>query len=435
MRTLKMIRFARSLNGILLLIFLLPAASSLSQIAEGKDKFLGCILQSGTSIPRSWPTYWNQVTPENASKWGSAEPARDVYNWTDLDRDYAYAKRNGFPFRFHCLVWGKQQPGWIAALDSAEQIEEIEEWFNLAGERYPEADYVEVVNEAIEWAPYDYYPSYRNALGGAGATGWDWVIRAFEMARLAFPDSKLLLNEYQLFGGNKSMTTWLTIVNLLKERNLIDGVCEQGHFLESAGAAGLKNRLDQMAAAGLPIQITEFDLNFADDTQQLNKYKVIFPTLWEHPAVEGITLWGYIQGTMWRSDGWLLTSKGVERPALTWLKDYVANWTSAVSGPAEAAGPDGFRLGRNFPNPFNPSTRIAYELSVPGRMRLEVLDCSGRVLDVPFDGLKTAGLHHVEWTASDRSGRDVPAGVYVYRMTVTDSRGIRTQSGKMTVLK
>jgi endo-1,4-beta-xylanase len=375
------------------------------------------------------------VTPENAGKWGSVEGVRDVYDWTELDRAYNFAKTRGYAFRLHVLVWGKQQPGWIAALDSADQADEVEEWINLAGERYPEADYVEVVNEAIEWSPYDYYPSYRNALGGAGKTGWDWVIRAFEMAREAFPDSKLLLNEYQLFGGNKSIATYLQIVNLLKDRNLIDGVCEQGHFLESTGAATIKARLDQLASTGLPIQITEFDLNIADDTQQLNKYKAIFPTLWEHPAVQGITFWGYIQGTMWRTDGWLLSSRGVERSALTWLKEYVTNWTSAVPGPDESPTPETFHLGRNFPNPFNPSTRIPFELSEPARVRIEVFDPSGRCVAVPVDGPMAAGSHDAVWGARDRTGRSLPGGVYVVRMTVEDSRGLRRQSGKMTCLK
>ncbi len=416
---------------LFLIALLLPAASSRSQFMSGRDKFLGCIIQGGSSIPRSWPTYWNQVTPENASKWGSVEYSRDSYNWANLDQAYNYAKTNGYPFRFHCLVWGKQQPGWIADLDSAQQIEEIEEWFTLAGERYPEADYVEVVNEAIEWPPYDYYPSYRNALGGAGATGWDWVIKAFEMARQAFPDSKLLLNEYQLFGGNKSMTTWLTIVNLLKERNLIDGVCEQGHFLESAGAAGIKSRLDQMAATGLPIQITEFDLNFADDTQQLNKYKAIFPALWEHPAVEGITFWGYIQGTMWRTDGWLLSSRGVERSALVWLKEYIANWTSAVSGPAEAPGPEGYSLLPNFPNPFNPSTSIRFTLPAAGRADVCILDVSGRTVALLASGFRSAGLHTVQWNGLDDTGAAVPAGVYFCRMNA----GPFTETRKLTLVK
>lgn len=421
----------RPATCLFLLALLLPAASSRGQFMGGREKFHGCIVQSGPSIPRSWPAYWNQVTPENAGKWGSVETSRDSYNWTELDKAYNYAKTNGYPFRFHCLVWGKQQPGWIADLDSAQQAEEVEEWIRMAGERYPEADYVEVVNEAIEFGTYDYYPVYRDALGGAGATGWDWVIRAFEIAREAFPDSKLLLNEYNLFGGAKSITTYLKIANLLKDRNLIDGICEQGHFLESVGAATIKSRLDQLASTGLPVQITEFDLDIADDTAQLNKYKAIFPTLWEHPAVEGVTFWGYVEGTMWRTNGWLVSSRGVERPAMVWLKEYFADWTSVESGPAGGSGPEGSGLLPNFPNPFNPSTSIRFILPVPGRVDVSIFDVSGRIIAVLASGFRPAGPHTVRWNGLDDSGAAVPAGVYFCRMNA----GAFSETRKLTLVK
>jgi endo-1,4-beta-xylanase len=60
---------------------------------------------------------------------------------------------------------------------------------------------------------------------------------------------------------------------------------------------------------------------------QLANYQRIFPVFWEHPAVEGITLWGYHQNTHWRraSGDWLMYANGAQRPALTWLVAYVGN--------------------------------------------------------------------------------------------------------------
>lgn len=48
-----------------------------------------------------------------------------------------------------------------------------------------------------------------------------------------------------------------------------------------------------------------------------------FTVFWNHPKVVGVTYWGYIVGQTWKSGTGLLTSAGAERPALTWLKDYV----------------------------------------------------------------------------------------------------------------
>ncbi len=88
--------------------------------------------------------------------------------------------------------------------------------------------------------------------------------------------------------------------------------------------------LDRLAATGLPLHITELDVPGIDDEVQLANYKRIFPVFWEHPAVAGITLWGYGQNTHWRraSGDWLMwggASAGAQRPALTWLVSYVSN--------------------------------------------------------------------------------------------------------------
>ena len=67
------------------------------------------------------------------------------------------------------------------------------------------------------------------------------------------------------------------------------------------------------------------------DQKQLEDYQKYFPVLWEHPAVEGITLWG------WRLGGWrpgrqmnLVREDGSERPTLTWLRQYVEGTLSST---------------------------------------------------------------------------------------------------------
>ncbi|MBI4623404.1 MAG: endo-1,4-beta-xylanase [Verrucomicrobia bacterium] len=104
-------------------------------LAAGKAKFLGGVY-SASQLP-GFTAYWNQVTPENAGKWGSVEAVRDRMNWTELDAAYAFAKGNGYPFRLHVLVWGNQQPAWIETLPADEQLREIEQWFAAVAARYP----------------------------------------------------------------------------------------------------------------------------------------------------------------------------------------------------------------------------------------------------------------------------------------------------------
>ncbi|HWA27869.1 MAG TPA: endo-1,4-beta-xylanase [Lacunisphaera sp.] len=318
-----------------LIVMLLPLAAR-AQMAAGKDKFVGNIINS--SVPASFNTYWNQVTPENGTKWGSVEATRNVMNWTDADRAYNHAKTNGFKFKLHTLVWGSQYPSWITGLSSTEARAEVEEWINQAAARYPDVWAVDVVNEPIQ-TPMP--ASLKAGLGGDGTTGWDWVITSFQLARAKFPNAKLFINEYGTETNATARNQLIGIITLLKERNLIDGIGIQAHAfnLDNMTAAQMTTCLDAYAATGLDLYITELDIRgpLATEASQSSKYQELFPVMWTHPAVKGITLWGYIVGQTWLANTGILNSDGTERAALTWLKGYV----SGVSVPAVPAAPSG----------------------------------------------------------------------------------------------
>ncbi|MHA6249045.1 endo-1,4-beta-xylanase [Pontibacter sp. CAU 1760] len=304
-------------------------------IATGQPKFLGGVY-SASQLP-NFTHYFNQVVAENAGKWGSMEATRDVMNWSQLDAAYKLAKDNGFPFRMHVLIWGNQQPAWIENLPPAEQLEEIEEWFAAVAARYPAIDFLEVVNEPTNDPPVKQNATdqgsgnYLAALGGTGSTGWDWVIKAFQLARKHFPNTPLMINDYSVENTTANAQRYLGIINLLRERNLIDAIGIQGHAFSTrpTATATLKGNLDLFAATGLPIYITELDIDGRTDNMQLEEYKRIFPVFWEHPAVKGITLWGYRPGH-WRTDqgAYLAHTNGGERAALKWLREYVQSNTN-----------------------------------------------------------------------------------------------------------
>ena len=318
---------------ILLAVCTLGAERASSQpLSSSKDRFLGC----GTSSPpsRFLARYWNQVTPGNAGKWGSVSFSQGQYTWTNLDTIYNFAMQNGLLYKHHTLVWGSQQPGWIGALtDTAAQRSAVQDWISRVGQRYPKMNFVDVVNEPLH-AP----PPYMTALGGSGATGWDWVIKAFQFARLyCAPNVKLLLNEYNVLGNNTSADNYLAIINLLKDRNLIDGISIQGHYFEFRSHIGattgsyvydlatIKANLAKFTATGLPVYITEFDVDEPVDSNQVAQYKIYFPILWDNPGVKGITFWGYIQDDVWSSypNTYLLDATGRERPVVQWLRTFV----------------------------------------------------------------------------------------------------------------
>jgi endo-1,4-beta-xylanase len=284
---------------VITLALLLSTGTTHAQMANGKTKFLGNII--GNYIPPSFDTYWNQITPGNSGKWGSVEGTRNVMVWADLDKAYNHALQKNYPFKQHTFVWGNQQPNWITTLTPAEQAAELEEWIRLYAERYPATHMIDVVNE-----PLHVIPSYANALGGSGSTGWDWVIWSFQKARQYCPNAKLLLNDYGILGSTKATSDYLKIINLLKTRGLIDGIGVQGHGLEYAQTSTIQKNLATLQGTGIPIYVTELDLEHADDATQLSMYKRVFPLLYEHPGVTAVTLWGYLAGEHWKPNAYLL---------------------------------------------------------------------------------------------------------------------------------
>ena len=284
---------------------------------SGGQKFLGNIVDSSNL---NFAKYWNQVTPENSGKWQSVEPSRDSYNWSKLDQAYNFAKANGFPFKLHTFVWGNQEPNWLGGISNSARAQEVEELIRDTCARYPDLDMIDVVNEPLH-AP----SNARWGLGGDGSTGWDWVVRSFQLARQYCPNAKLLLNDYGIINDRNAATRYRGIIDVLKARGLIDGIGLQSHSfsLLNYSASTLKGNLDYLAQTGLPIYISEWDID-ANDQTQLQQFQQKFPTVWEHPAVAGVTIWGYVQGLTWMDNSGLMYSNGSERPALTWLKGYAA---------------------------------------------------------------------------------------------------------------
>ncbi len=338
-------------------------------IADGACKFLGNVY--APHALQDFEHYWNQVTPENSAKWGLVEGTRDVFDWTDVDAARNFALTNGYPFRFHVLVWGPQQPTWLCGLSETEQVDEIKEWFQAVATRYSAnpMEYVEVVNEALNDPPcYQAALTSLNTELGTTPGAYDWIVNAFKLARLYFPaETELMINEYGIEsgfspnGGPTITADYANIISLLQADDLIDAVGMQAHTFSTKSygdplanvTTNLTNNLNTLAALGLPIMITELDIQadevrdangdvVADPSQaaldafQKSEYERIFGLYWNHPSVIGITLWGWREG-LWQdaAEAYLIDPcTGAERPALQCLDDIVDAACPLTSFPA-----------------------------------------------------------------------------------------------------
>ena len=345
------------------------AAGASAQMAKGATKFVGNIT-TNNAVKSDFITYWNQISPENEGKWGTVEGTRGSFNWGGMDAIKKFSNTNGIPYKFHTLVWGSQQPSWITGLSQADQLTEITKWFDAAATRYPDAAMIDVVNEA--------YPShapapYKNALGGDGTTGFDWIIKAFQMARARWPKAILIYNDYNNNEYGSEVDWTIKLVKAMQAAKApIDAIGCQSHDSYKLSTATVKANIDKLAATGLPIYITEYDIGETDDTKQKTIMAEQFTMFWTHPKIAGITYWGYVVGSTWRTGTGLMSTSNVERPALVWLKDYLSKNKSPV---APVVGPT-VTTGINAANAAAPIATT----------RLEVVQQGGHL------GLKLKGL-------------------------------------------
>ena len=100
--------------------------------------------------------------------------------------------------------------------------------------------------------------------------------------------------------------------------------------------------------------------------------------------------------------------------------------TDVKSNNAQSGIPQNFQLYQNYPNPFNPSTNIKYNIQKEGNVSLKVYNILGKEVKTLVNEFKTPGTYNVSFNASE-----LPSGIYFYRLT----SGNFTQVKKLVLLK
>lgn len=98
----------------------------------------------------------------------------------------------------------------------------------------------------------------------------------------------------------------------------------------------------------------------------------------------------------------------------------------------EVSAPTKFSLGQNFPNPFNPSTLISFNLAVDSKVRLSVFNVLGQEVSLLLDEDLSAGIHEVTFDASQVTG-GLMSGVYFYKIEAKGTDGTAFNSIKKMI--
>lgn len=93
--------------------------------------------------------------------------------------------------------------------------------------------------------------------------------------------------------------------------------------------------------------------------------------------------------------------------------------------------PNNIIIKQNFPNPFNPSTSISFNIPSSSSLSLKIYDINGSLIRELFDGNLNAGEYQIVWDGKNSNDNFVATGTYFYQLTVNDF----VQTKKMILLK
>jgi photosystem II stability/assembly factor-like uncharacterized protein len=123
-----------------------------------------------------------------------------------------------------------------------------------------------------------------------------------------------------------------------------------------------------------------------------------------------------------KNHGWIVGAWGLI------LKLRHDSQSTFIYNPEKSSLPESHRILRSAPNPFNASTGIHLSLDRPGPARLSILNIQGQRICVLFDERKSAGAYYYQWNGLDKSGHQVPSGIYLLNLeTKYDQEIIKIQ--------
>lgn len=337
---------------------------------------------------------FNQIVAENEMKWQliHPRPGDDGYDFVAADALIEFAENNKMSVAGHTLVWHSQTPNWVfegthvEAGDSAEKPAEAANSedsattrppnnaaqgpgrrggfgrfrsFDLNGPRATREELLQRMRQHIHTVVGRYkgkvkvWDVVNEAIADGGEEvlrkspwsviiGPDFIAKAFEYAHEADPDAILRYNDYGLENPNKRRKLITLIKELLEQDVPVMAIGSQAHCNVSTTFETMDAALAEMKTLGLPIHITELDVNSAvagqrgfgadisanaqqtegglvaeADKQLADAYAGLFRAFIKHrEAIDMVTFWGPNDALSWRSRGRPLLFDGSNQPKL-----------------------------------------------------------------------------------------------------------------------
>ena len=168
----------------------------------------------------------------------------------------------------------------------------------------------------------------------------------FKWIREIAPENRYYVNDYGILQGQEVDRYVAHIRELIAAGAQLGGIGDQAHFGPNVPSnETMWAILDKLGQFGLPVKITEFDINTTDEARQAADTRRVLKVCFAHPAVDGFLHWGVWQGSHWLPNAALWRKDWTLKPNGEAYLQCLSEWNS--QGTAEA-GPDGVLRFRGF---------------------------------------------------------------------------------------
>ena len=341
-----------------------PPASlpSLGELAAARGMWLGGEMTEAVRVgqagdaaryaslfgPGPAPRQYSLATVGNSLKWVRLEKEERQANFTAADAAVDFLERAGAAIRGHNLVWPAHNPPWLVPAAPEMSPTELSETLSshvtqVVGRYAGRLLSWDVVNEPLrqeapECRPYDWGCGLLGLIHWSGAQPVDWtqvegdlgrgsyIEVALRAARAADPGALLMLNEFDVHGGNDKTTRFLALCRALLEAGApLDGVGVQMHLSNAHAAynaSDFASVLESFADLGLAVHVTELDILpdctskcYGNATSPEDKLKVqadvyssVLRECLRSPACEALVFWNPVDS---HTDKGNLTAPGM----------------------------------------------------------------------------------------------------------------------------
>ena len=284
------------------------------------------------------PRLFNTIVFESDMKWVVWNEPKTQ---SDVERVTAWAKDRGLSIRGHCLVWPswrKNKPEFEKqfAKDPAGLAKAIDAHLNdilkaTAGDVY-EWDVVNETRTSYDWL---------KLLGENAMVGW------FQTAHKLAPNATLVFNENHILDCSNEYPNDDHEVLDRQLKLLIDagapvtGLGVQSHFAKGrlSDPEVVLKVLDHYGQLKLPIKITEYDFDVADQKLQGDYTRDFLIACYSHPSVDGFLMWGFWDGQHFAKNAPIFNKDWSLKPSGQAYQDLVGGqWWTKVDGKSAAGG-------------------------------------------------------------------------------------------------